>query len=81
MTEISLASHLMNQHGPVAEAQWSWISPATGDVAWTFRMAFPDKGGPRSCLVEGCPGQAAMRTAMRVHFLHRNFLDTVVILD
>ena len=44
-------------------------------------MAFPDKGGPRICLVEGCPGQAAMRTAMQVHFLHRNFLDTVVILD
>ena len=44
-------------------------------------MAFSDKGGPRSCLVEGCPGRAATRTAMRVHFMHWNVLDTVVILE
>ena len=46
-----------------------------------YRMAFPDKGGPRICPVEVCPGQATTRTAMRVHFLHRHVLDNVVILE
>ena len=44
-------------------------------------MVFPDKGGLRSCLVEGCPGRAVAKTAMMVNFLHRNFLDTVFILE
>ena len=41
----------------------------------------PSMGGPRSCPVEGFPGRAATRTAMRVHFMHRHVLDTVVILE
>ena len=41
----------------------------------------PGQGCPWSCPVEGFPGQVSMRTAMRVHFLHRNILDTVVILE
>ena len=44
-------------------------------------MACLAKGGPRICPVEGCPVQAATRTAMRLHFLHRNVLDTVLILE
>ena len=44
-------------------------------------MSFPEKGGPQKCPVEGCPGRVAKRTAMRVHFVHRNVLDTVVILE
>ena len=44
-------------------------------------MAFLEKGGPHNCPVEGCPGQLATRTAMRVHFLHRHALNTVVIMD
>ena len=44
-------------------------------------MSFPEKGGPRRCPVEGCPGQLATRTAMRVHFMHRHVLDTVVMLE
>ena len=44
-------------------------------------MAFPAKGGPQSFLVEGCLGRAATSTVMRVHFLHRYVLDTVVILE
>ena len=31
--------------------------------------------------MEGCLGTLAMRTAMRVHFVHRNFQDTVVMLE
>ena len=78
----SLVSHLMTQNGRVAEARWSWRTPAAGDGAWAFRMAFPAKGGPQSCPVEECPGRAATRMATRVHFLlHRHVLDTVVILE
>ena len=44
-------------------------------------MAFPAKVGQRSCPVNGFPGQAATRMAMRVHFMHRHVLDTVVILE
>ena len=41
----------------------------------------PGQGRLRSCPVEGCPGQAATRTEMRVHFMHRYVQDTVVILE
>ena len=44
-------------------------------------MSFPEKGGPRRCPVEGCPGNLATRTAMRVHFVHCHVLNTVVILE
>ena len=44
-------------------------------------MAFPSKGGFRICPVKGCMGRAATRMAMRVHFLQRHVLDTVVILE
>ena len=77
----SLAGHRMTQHGKAAEERCSLKTLATGEDPRTYRMAFPDKGGPRSCPVEGCPGRAAMRTAMRVHFMHRHVLDTVVILE
>ena len=77
----SLVSHLMTQHGRVTKARRSWRTPAMGDGPRTFLMALPAKGGPQSCLVEGCPGLAATRTAMRVHFLNRYVLDTVVILE
>ena len=46
-----------------------------------YHMAFPAKGDPQSCLVEGCLVRAATRTAMRVHFLHQYVWDTVVILE
>ena len=80
MAAISLAIHLMTQHGRVEEARQSWRTPATGDRPRTFQMAFLSKVGLRSYPVEGCPGRAATRTAMQVHFLHLNVLDTVVIL-
>ena len=31
--------------------------------------------------MEGCPGVLATRAAMRVHFVHQNVHDTVVILE
>ena len=44
-------------------------------------MALPAKGGPQSCPLEGCLGRAATSMVMRVHFLYRHVLDTVVILE
>ena len=44
-------------------------------------MSFPAKGVPWRFPFEGCPGQAATRTAMRVHFLHRHVWDNMVILE
>ena len=44
-------------------------------------MSFSEKGGPRRCPVEGCLGDLATSTAMRVHFVHRHVHYTVVILE
>ena len=80
MAAGSIASHMMTQHGQVAEARRIWKTLATGERKRTYQMDFLAKGGPRICLVEGCLGRAATRTEMRVHFLHWHVLDTVVIL-
>ena len=44
------------------------------------KVEFP-KGGTQLCPVEGCPGRAGTRTAMRVHFWRRHVRDTVIILE
>ena len=44
-------------------------------------MAFLNAGGPRKFPVEGCLGRAATRMVIRVHFFHRHFQDTVIILE
>ena len=44
-------------------------------------MAIMAKGYPWRFPVEGCLGRAATRIAMWIHFLHRNFQDTVVIFE
>ena len=75
-----LTSHIMTQHGRVAETRQRWSTPAAGAGPWTFRMTFPANGGPWSCPVEVCPGRVATRTEMQVHFLNRHVLNTVVIL-
>ena len=80
MVEGSLASHRTTQHRRVAETGRSWRTLAAGAGPRKFLMEFPAKGGPWSCLVEGCPGRAGTRTAMRVHLIHRNVLNTMVIL-
>ena len=53
---VSLTSHLMTQHGRVAETRRRWITPATVAGPRTFQMKLPVKGGLWRCLVEGCPG-------------------------
>ena len=47
----------------------------------TYRMVFTDKVGSTPLPVEGCRGHMAERTAVRVHFLHWNVWDIVVILE
>ena len=71
----------MTQHGRSAEARRSWKTSAMGEETRAYGMKFQAKGGPRICPVEGCPGRAATRTAMQVHFIHRHVLDTVIILE
>ena len=81
MAAVSMAGHMKTKHGQATEERWSWTTSDTGEELQTYRMEFIAKGGPRSCPVEGCPGRAATRTAIRVHFLHRHVRDTVVILE
>ena len=77
----SLSSHMMTQHRRAVEIRRQWSTSAAGIGPETYKMYFPAKGGPQKCLVTGCPGRVAMRTAMQVHFVHRHVLDTVVILE
>ena len=81
MAAGSLAGHKMTQNGQEGEAIRIWKTLSTGEDPRTYRMAFLSMGGPLSCPVEGCPGQAAMRTAMRLHFMHRYVLGTMVIFE
>ena len=78
---VSLSSHLMTQHGREEGRRRQWTTPAVGRGPQSYKMSFPEKGGPQKCLVEGCPGRVSTRTEMRVHFVHRHVLDTVVILE
>ena len=75
-----VAGNKMTHHGQAAEAQQSWETSAMGEDPWKYRMAFLAMGGLRICPVKGCPGRAATSMAMRVHFLYRHVLDTVVFL-
>ena len=77
----SLSIHLMTQHGRAAGQRRQWSTPAKGRVPQEYQTSFLAKGGLHTCPVDGCPGKLVTRTAMRVHFMHRHFLDTVVILE
>ena len=76
----SMLSHLMTRHGKTAGQRCQWTTH-TKAGAQVYRMSFLTNGGPRKCPVEGCPGKMVTSTAMRLHFVHRHVLDTVVILD
>ena len=77
----SLDGHRMTHHGRAEESIWCWKTLAMGEELQTYCMDFTAKGGTQSCPLEGCPGRPTARTAMRVHFLHRHFLDIMVILE
>ena len=71
----------MTQHGKAWERKWAWMDAAMGgEEQQTYRMEFP-KGRTKDCPVEGCPGRAGTRTAMRVNFWRRHVRETVIILD
>ena len=44
-------------------------------------MDFPTTVGSQEFLFEGCRGRAATRNAARVHFMHGQFQDTVIIME
>ena len=77
----SLSSHMMTQHGRAAEIRQQWSTPAAGIGTQTYRVSLPAKGGPQKCPLAGCTGRVVTRTAIWVNFVHRNFLDTVVIME
>ena len=77
----SLSSHLMTQHVRAAGRRRQWNTPSAVSGPQSYRMSFPAKGGPQKFPVAGCSGRVATRTEMRVHFVHRHVLDTVVILE
>ena len=76
-----LSSNMMTQHGWAAGRRRQWSTPAAGIGLQIYRMSFSAKGGLRKYPVAGCPGRVATRTSMRVHFVHRHVLYTVVILE
>ena len=76
-----LSSHMMTQHGRVAEIRQQWSTPDAGTGPQTYRMTFPAKGGPLSYPVAGCLGGVATSTAMRLNLWYRNVIDTMVILE
>ena len=51
-----------------------------GGETQTYRLELP-KGETTACPVEGCPGKAGTRTAMRVHFWRMHVRDTIIILE
>ena len=80
----SLEAHRMIHHGKAKEDKWSWTDAATGGGEGEpniYRIDFPTKGGTRELPVEGCPGRAGTRTAMRVHFWRRHVRDVIIILE
>ena len=78
----SLASHQMTQNSKAKEEELSWNNLETmRGVPRTYRIEFPTKGGPRGFPVEGFPGKAGTRTAMRMHFCSRHVWDIVIILE
>ena len=87
MAAGSLDTHRMLQHGKNKERRWTWTDADTvrgggggGGGPTTYRIESP-KGGTKECPVEGCPGRARKRTAMRVHFWRRHVRDVVIILE
>ena len=67
----------MSKGGPVQEGD----GEDRGGKHKTYRMAFPEKAGPRTCPVEGFFGRVATRTSMQVQFWHRHVHDTMIILE
>ena len=85
MAAGSLDTHRMSQHGKTKERRWTWTDAAMGGGGGggkptTYPIEFP-KGGTKECSVEGYPGRAGTRTAMKVHFWQRHVRDVVIILE
>ena len=51
------------------------------DESSTYRLSFLQGDLNITCLVGGCPGRETIRITLRVHFMHHNVQNTVVILE
>ena len=67
MTLGLLEVHLQAHHGKAKGGIWHLGATPPGGELYTYNIAFPITEGPRNCPIEGCRGQAAMRTEMWVH--------------
>ena len=75
-----LSVHIQMQHGKAAGGRRHWGTMDPGRDPRTYKMAFPTLGVPRNCPIKWCRGRTVTRMATRVHFIHRNFRDNVIIL-
>ena len=76
-----LETQMKTHHRNEADGRRHWEAMSPGREPCTYRMAFLTAGVLRNCPIEGCLGQAATRTAIRVHFFHPHVRYTVIILD
>ena len=53
MAARSIVGHMKTQHERAAEDIWSLTTSATREELQTYRTAFPAKGDPQICPVEG----------------------------
>ena len=75
MAKGSLVVHRQNQHSVEKLSLGQEGNKEAGrEEPRTYRMAFPEKAGPRPFPVEGCSGRG-------VYFWNRHVRDTVVILE
>ena len=55
--------------------------PLSADDPQIYQISFPIKSELWDCPVEECRERVSIRSALRVHILHRNMRDTMVILE
>ena len=77
----SLVVHLHMKHGKATGGRRHWGTTATGGEPHIYDTDLPTTGETRKCPVDGCQGRAATWKVMRVHFLHHNVGDNVLILE
>ena len=67
-----LEVHQHMQHVKAAVGQNHLVTTAPGGEPITYKIAFPNAGGPRNFPVKGCQERAATQTVMRVRQEHRD---------
>ena len=76
----SMAKHLHIQNGRSGRDR-RILRPLKLHKPKEYRLEFPRMSTPIDCPVEGFPGRAKIFTSIRLHFMHRNAEDTIVVLN